>query len=48
MRASEQVTSEHAGFVAVLRDIDGESEADDDGDEDDSGEESVTPDPDGD
>ena len=40
MRASEQVTSEHAGFVAVLRDIDGE-----DGDGDDG--EPVAPDPDG-
>ena len=28
MRASEQVTSEHAGFVAVLRDIDGDGDED--------------------
>ena len=41
MRASEQVTSEHAGFVAVLRDIDDESEGE-------GGSESATPDPDGD
>jgi DNA-binding response OmpR family regulator len=36
VRASEQVTSEHAGFVAVLRDIDDEDDGDeDDGDGDD-------------